>query len=201
LWDDPRRGEVPINWSINPMLLDVGPALMHYYQKSQTKNDYFVVGPSGAGYTYPSQWPASAIDKYTARTADYMRRTGMDIIYALNRENDTNIPLPEATVRSYLRHISMPGMLYNWISESTTTVTAGLPITSQVGIASTDDGNNALADATADWDGTSPFFVALGILAWNMTAAQVSDFVAQLPEQYEVVRADTFFDLMHQANG
>jgi hypothetical protein len=128
-----------------------------------------------------------------------MRHTGMNIIYALNRVNDENVPLDKNTALSYIRHIDMPGMLYNWISESATTVTAGLPITSQVGIASTGDGNNALAAATKDWDGSSPLFVALGVLAWNMTAAQVSDFVAQLGDQYEVVRADTFFDLMQQA--
>lgn len=201
LWDDPRRGEVPINWSINPMLIDLGPALLHYYQQSQTKNDLFVAGPSGAGYTYPGQWPGTTIDQYTDRSGRYMRRTGIDIIYTLNRENDQNLPLPEATARSYVQHIDMPGMLYNWISESRTTVTAGLPITTQVGISSVGDGNNALAAATKDWDGKSPLFVALGVLAWNMTAAQVSDFVAQLPDQYEVVRADAFYALMHQVLG
>ena len=54
LWDDPRRGEAPVNWTVSPLLADVGPALLSHYQRTATKNDLLICGPSGAGYTYPA---------------------------------------------------------------------------------------------------------------------------------------------------
>lgn len=196
LWDDKGRGQVPINWSISPLLLDAAPSILHYFQRTQTANDFFVVGPSGAGYTYPGDWPTTALPYFTKRTGLYMRRTGMNVIYALNRQNDTNVPLSDAVAQQYKSDTPTLGILYNWIDQSTLSSPAGLPVFTQVGVGSVDDGLNALANATKNWDGNSPFFVAIGILAWNMTPTDVNQLVASLGSQYEVVRADTFFKLI-----
>lgn len=199
LWDDPKRGAVPINWSINPMLIDAGQTMLSYYQRTQTSNDLLVVGPSGAGYTYPDRWPSVA--PFTKLTGSYMQRTGMDIVYALNRENDTNLPLTESTAQSYLDNTAIDGMLYNWISDSEISWPAGLPVVTQVGIGSVDDGHNALGTAVQDWDGNSPLFVGIGVLAWNMGPAQVTELVNGLDDRFVVVRADVFFDLLRASRG
>jgi hypothetical protein len=56
LWDDPERGDVPVNWTVSPLLADIGPALLAYYRRTATANDLLISGPSGAGYTYPGSW-------------------------------------------------------------------------------------------------------------------------------------------------
>lgn len=66
----------------------------------------------------------------------------------------------------------------------------------QVGISSVVEGQAALASATQGWDGKSPLFVALGVLAWNMTPTDVNNLVSSLGSQYHVVRADAFFKLL-----
>lgn len=199
LWDDPNRGKTPLNWSISPLLLDAAPAMLSYFQTMQTRNDFLVAGPSGAGYTYPGQWPAAALPSFTRRTGEYMRRTGMDVLYALNRLNDTNIPLADAVARQYERDVFLLGILYNWISQSQVSTPAGLPVITQVGISSVAQGQSALADATQNWGGDSPLFVALGVLAWNMTPTDVNTLVSSLESQYELVRADVFFTLMRKS--
>ena len=119
LWDDPARGAVPTNWSICPVIMDAAPAILHYYQRTQTPNDLLVAGPSGIGYTYPSMWPAAGLPIFSEATGRYMRRAGMDIIYALNRHsNDTNLPLPDAVAQQFQQDIKLSGILYNWISDS-----------------------------------------------------------------------------------
>lgn len=84
IWDDPKRGAVPVNWTVSPLLADIGPALLAYYQKSATGNDLLIAGPSGAGYTYAGSWPEKALDAYTALTGRFLRRTGLDLVYAYN---------------------------------------------------------------------------------------------------------------------
>jgi GxGYxYP putative glycoside hydrolase C-terminal domain/GxGYxYP_N second domain/GxGYxYP third domain/GxGYxYP_N 1st domain len=201
IWDDPNRGQVPLNWSISPLLLDAAPAMLHYYQRTQTANDFFVAGPSGAGYTYPGDWPTTALPSFTSRTGRYMKRTGMDVIYALNRQSDTNIDLSTAVAQQYEEDVPLLGILYNWIAQSSLSTPAGLPVFTQVGISTVADGQSALASATQGWNGSSPLFVALGVLAWNMAPTDVNNLVASLGSQYEVVRADVFFKLVRKTLG
>lgn len=49
------------------------------------------------------------------------------------------------------------------------------------------------------WDGTAPLFVAGAINAWSWTPGDAAELVELLGSPFEVVRGDTFFDLMNQA--
>jgi hypothetical protein len=200
IWDDPNRGQAPINWSISPLLLDAAPAMLNYFQNTQTPNDFLVAGPSGAGYTYPGDWPSADLPSFTERTGDYMKRTGMDVIYTLNRLNGTNIDFTAAVAQQYAEDVRLLGILGNWISQSRLSTTAGLPVMTQVGISTVAQGQAALSSATQGWNGSSSLFVALGVLAWNMTPTDVNALVASLGSQYEVVRVDVFFELLRKAN-
>lgn len=78
IWGDPKRGAVPVNWTVSPVLADIGPGLLAYYQETATGNDLLIAGPSGAGYTYAGSWPEKALDAYTELTGqgtlhDYRR--------------------------------------------------------------------------------------------------------------------------------
>lgn len=54
-YDDPVRGEFPINWMVNPNAVDRVSVAMDYMYRRRTPNDYFCAGDSGAGYLNPSQ--------------------------------------------------------------------------------------------------------------------------------------------------
>jgi hypothetical protein len=60
-WFDPARGQVPMNWAVDPALADEFPALFEYFYATATANDCFIAGPSGAGYCHPSVMP-NALD-------------------------------------------------------------------------------------------------------------------------------------------
>lgn len=204
LWDDPGRGKTPLNWSVDPLLIDIAPSMLSHYQRTQTPNDLLVAGPSGAGYTYPSDWPGSTVDAFTRRSGRYMQRSGMTLIYALNRVNGTDIPLSDNAALSYVANIpKLPGLLYNWESTSQVTVAAGpLPVVTQRGIGSLGEGQTVLANAITTWDGKSPLFVAIGVLSWNLGPSDVNTLAGSLDHTtYSVVRGDVFFNLLRQSLG
>jgi hypothetical protein len=75
-WASPLRGSVPLGWGIGPTMLDLAPSAMRwYYDDAVAGADQFVVGPSGSGYMYPSQYPDDRLRLHTARLDSYLRRT------------------------------------------------------------------------------------------------------------------------------
>lgn len=49
-WNDPRRGEVPITWGVNPQLSLDAPRVYDWLRRNASSNDYFMMGDSGPGY-------------------------------------------------------------------------------------------------------------------------------------------------------
>ncbi len=197
MWDDAGRGAVPLNWSISPFLYDIGPAIFAYYQSTATANDLLMTGPSGAGYTYPAVWPASALEGYTQRSNAYMQATGMDTLFAYNRNATTDLPLTASIVDRYKRNIpGLLGIVYNYESSSQVSFIDGMPVATLMGVNDLASGQTQLAAVAAAWDGSAPLFVAAGLESWNMTPTDAKNLVALLGADFQVVRGDTFFQML-----
>jgi len=198
LWDDPRRGEAPVNWTVSPLLADVGPALLSYYQRTATKNDLLICGPSGAGYTYPGAWPADQVDAYLKLSGRYMRSTGMDLVYAYNhRENDQWVPFPEEIGRGYADHTPVRGIIQSWEAGDLLVRRGGIPVIGNFSPPGKAAEYKAALDAhIADWDGKAPLFIAGAINAWSWTPTDVAQLAKLLAEPYELLLGNAFFDLL-----
>lgn len=201
LWDDPNRGQVPINWTSSPLLYDGAPAMLNYYQSTATKNDLLIAGPSGAGYFYPNPWPESTFGDFLKQTNSYLKKTGMTIPYVLNRVANENVPLSDSKAAAYQQYYKAPGLFLSWENHSGVQIQNGLPLSTIHGIGTAQDGKQVLEDAKKNWDGTSPLFVSLGLLAWSMTPTDVVEITQSLGQEYEVVRADQYFSLIRSASG
>ena len=53
VYDDPARGKLPLNWTINPMVHRRVPHAMRYLYEHRTPNDFFGFADDGAGYINP----------------------------------------------------------------------------------------------------------------------------------------------------
>lgn len=53
IWNDSKRGEMPLGWAFNPNLADRSPMAMAYTRKTMSASDFFIAGDSGAGYINP----------------------------------------------------------------------------------------------------------------------------------------------------
>ncbi|WP_199616720.1 GxGYxYP domain-containing protein [Paenibacillus alkalitolerans] len=202
LWDDPNRGKVPINWTSSPLLYDGAPAMLNYYRSTATANDLLIAGPSGAGYFYPNVWPENTFSDFLKRTNLYLNKTGMTIPYVLNRIEGRNVPLSESVVSAYRDEYNVPGLFLSWEDRYGVELANGsIPVSTIQGISTVQDGKNILANAKANWDGKSPLFVSLGLLAWSMTPSDVVAITESLGEEFEAVTADHYFSLLREAYG
>jgi hypothetical protein len=209
MWDDPARGSVPINWTISPLLLDAAPAIFDHYTRSATADDLFMVGPSGAGYAYPSSWPQETFHRFTRQTGSYMRQAGMTTVDILNAPDGVRLPLSATAARDYAEDTSPKGMMlnYNFFPECRTdnVIVERTPITTGCMVASS---STAQGEAEFDISQQSqrcvvgPCFISIEFTAWNVMPADVAAVKSTLdPKRYVVVRADQYFDLLRQVNG
>ncbi|MEU6718854.1 GxGYxYP domain-containing protein [Nonomuraea sp. NPDC046802] len=200
LWDDPGRGAVPTNWTVSPLLAEIGPALLAYYQRTATDNDLLIAGPSGAGYTYPGSWPARTLDAYTELTGRFLRRTGMNLVYAYNHRNpedDGWVAFDERIVRSYRKNTPLRGIIQSWETGDLQISPAGLPVIGNLypqGKAA--EYRDSLVKHIEGWDGGRPLFIAGAVNAWNWTPSDIAALGNLLGDPFEIVRGDTFFDLL-----
>ncbi|MCF6468829.1 hypothetical protein FAF44_10570 [Nonomuraea sp. MG754425] len=203
IWDDPARGRVPTNWTVSPLLADIGPALLAYYQRTATGNDLLVAGPSGAGYTYPGSWPPSDVDAYTELTGRFLRRTGMDLVYAYNHRNaagDGWVAFDERIAASYRKNTPLRGIIQSWETGDLRSAPAGLPVIGNFSPqGKAQEYRDTLLRHIESWDGTSPLFIAGAVNAWNWSASDIAELAELLGDPFELVRGDTFFTLLTQA--
>jgi hypothetical protein len=198
MWDDPERGKVPLNWTVQPLGVDAAPAFLSYYQRTATGNDYLMAGPSGAGYVYPGDWPASELSVYTQLTRRYLDRTGIDAAVILNRTGGQDVYLDAETAQRYVADVRPAGLLESWTNYTWTSDVSGVPVSVSWQAISVADAQQAIASASAGWDGGAPLFVSIGILAWNLAPSDVVSIASSLGDDYVVVRGDQYFALARQ---
>lgn len=202
LWDDPARGQVPINWTSSPLLYDGAPAMLNYFRQTATPNDLIIAGPSGAGYFYPAAWPEDTFVDYLKKSYKYMQKSGMNLTYVLNRIDGNNVPLGTTYAEAYERYYKAPGLFLSWEDRhGVEIVNDSLPVSTIQGISTVQDGLRILEQAKANWDGESPLFVSLGLLAWSLTPSDVAAMSEALGPEFEVVRGDHYFELIREAGG
>ncbi len=78
-WLDPRRGEIPLAWGMNPALVEDIPAIMTYLYSTQTEADYFVAANSGAGYLNPDALPELTLLRWLWRSYQYYAKYGYNV--------------------------------------------------------------------------------------------------------------------------
>ncbi len=88
LWDKEGRGQIPINWTISPSMVDFGPGLLNHYYTTASPNDFFASGPSGLGYAliYDAHnyvWNATKGEKfipYAKISQRYLEKCGLRVV-------------------------------------------------------------------------------------------------------------------------
>lgn len=79
LWHDPRRGELPLAWGLNPNLSGVFPDLFEYFYDTKTEGDYFCADASAAGYFNPVVLPQENWDAVVKHCKYWYDHTDMTI--------------------------------------------------------------------------------------------------------------------------
>ncbi|GCE07480.1 hypothetical protein KDAU_48090 [Dictyobacter aurantiacus] len=199
LWDDPERGQVPLNWSINPLLYDAAPTILNHYQLTASANDYLVAGPSGGGYVYPSNWLFSNLNSFMRQSSTYMRKTGLHVVFIL----DDRLAIPSYVSKAYSDYAHTSGILYNWWNPTsyTTIATGNMPVSTQVTATSRQEMLNAIRLSASRWNRRSPLFLSALAISWSLSPTDIKYVADHLGPNYVVVRGDQYFKLFRQARG
>ncbi|HEY7416549.1 MAG TPA: hypothetical protein VH593_15250, partial [Ktedonobacteraceae bacterium] len=214
LWDDAGRGRLPIGWTFSPLALPVAPALVAYYMSTATTNDEFIVGPSGAGYIYPSHWPANQLPEYLQSTGRLMHAMNITTLEVLDAGFWQSSGLPfasymtlhdgvlnnKACQRAYVQAL-VPYGLRGILSGSGVLVPQskyvdGVPLYDNLGLASSVPATVAMIKAASLQHIKRPSFVNVYVLAWNMTPSDLLQVMELLGDEYEAVLPGTLLAML-----
>jgi len=215
LWRDAARGSIPIGWTISPVLPQAAPAMAAYYTRTATPNDELIAGPSGAGYMFPSRWPAEHLPAFLQRTGqlmqnwqlmhleildtNFLQRVGLSIIAFLGRKGmtffDENLQQHFAQT---LRLFGVRGLLSGaGLSKPAWAFSAEqVPVYHNLGLAYSIKKTVSLIKDAASAREERPLFLNVYILAWKMTPSDLKQVVEQLGNDYEIVTPGTLLAMI-----
>jgi hypothetical protein len=106
-YGSPKRGEIPLGWTLSPALARLNPALLQSIFRDASPNDQFVAAPSGIGYiNLDLIHDRNNREAYCNLTADYMRKSGLHIVNVISDGDDVE------SVQSLLHSETVDAVFY-----------------------------------------------------------------------------------------
>ena len=78
-WNDPKRGEMPFIWGINPNLVETYPDIIEYLYHTASPNDYFGADASAAGYMNPNRIYPEHMELFVRHNKKFYDRLDMTL--------------------------------------------------------------------------------------------------------------------------
>jgi hypothetical protein len=92
------------------------------------------------------------------------------------------------------------GLLESWNTYTWQTAIGDTPLFISWMASTVAEGQQAIASASAGWDGTVPLLLSIGIDAWDLAPTDILTIASSLSDDYVLVRGDQFFALARQLN-
>lgn len=113
IFSNPIRGRFPVGYTISPSLYDLAPSVLKWYYKNKTKNDNFICGPSGIGYSYPTMFSKDKLDTFLGQCNALAGVTGLRICNVIDYGGIDNMDLWER----YLKQPNIDAIFYTGYAE------------------------------------------------------------------------------------
>ncbi|GAC1580343.1 MAG: GxGYxYP family putative glycoside hydrolase [Ktedonobacteraceae bacterium] len=218
IWRDPGRSTLPIGWTLSPSLIHAAPRLAEYYLKSASPNDEFIAGPSGAGYIFPSHWPAEHLDAFLQITGKQMQAMTMTTLEVLDTDYWQSSGLP------FISNIRQTGMIFSdeerehrfaqalfpfglqgilsgaGLKKVESKVIDGVAFYQNLGLADSVNGTVKMIKNVADSRPERPLFLNVYMLAWKIGPSDLNAIVQQLGSSYEIVLPRTLLAMLAEAS-
>jgi hypothetical protein len=202
VWATPNRGEVPIGWTVSPLMVDAMPGILNYLHKTATENDALISGPSGLGYTYPNFWKdQKGLDRFISRTNDYMKRGGLRVLTVWNTvKGVTNANVGNSIAEQAPSLLGFTSQGGTGAIQTYSNTMPGQELNVVYG-ASEGDLIFPIQQAVDKWDGKSPLFVCIQANPWEVRYQNFVNARNQFKDNKDIifVRPDTYFQLFRES--
>jgi hypothetical protein len=202
------RGSFDMNWGLPPSLARAAPTVMKWYYdnaSSGSGQDFFIAGPSGGGYMYPSLYPEDELAYHTQDLAEWMALGDLNVVEILDFDSLTQVDLWD----EYTKHDQIDALLYleygdHSQHDGTTVWSNGKPVLSPRiklwrGLAGSDEASIINRINSAPRDPTSPSgysIVCVGV--WEHSLDEIQAIIDGFSSDTQVVTLGAMVDLMRE---
>lgn len=210
LYNNPARGAFNMGWSLSSSLADLAPSVLRWYYdyaSTTTNRDFFVAGPSGVGYMYPSDYPSADLALHVQKLNYFMGRADMNIGQIIDFSSFSRLDLwnqylaqPNIAALLYLEYTQ-----YNGAGGAVEFSTNGRPVIACRDLLNAGEEDPPTLISNIDScpaDISSPdgyTFVCVNV--WSETQASVQQVIAGLDSNVRVVTPDVFVRLIRDNVG
>ncbi|MHA1650897.1 MAG: GxGYxYP domain-containing protein [Candidatus Helarchaeota archaeon] len=196
LWQNPDRGTVPLGFTLEPLMTKLCPVVLRYYYENATPNEYFLAGPSGAGYTYPDLNPY--FPDFLNSTKYAMDQCDMRQVWLLNGYESYQPYYSEEVLKAYTSpQLNLTGIFldYHDFQAETNYVINDVPIFHSIWVERENEILGKL-NSIANFASNSPIFVFIAYNSWDFSITKIKNVIDALPNTtFTFLRPDHFSEL------
>ena len=201
-WQDPNRGTVPVGVTYQPILYRICPTSLQYYYQTATSNEYFMAGPSGAGYCYVDMNPA--FPQLLNQTKYAMDQTDMDQVWLLNGYEAYPMHFSNEVLNAYASdacNFSAIYLNYHDFPAEVNTLVQDTPLFQSIFLERVEEMIGKLQSLRIA-SPNEPTFAFVGFWAWDFTFTKLKNAVDQLnniSDDFVFLRPDVFAEVFKKS--
>ncbi|MBN1543530.1 hypothetical protein JW992_15420 [candidate division KSB1 bacterium] len=200
-WTKPGRGEIPYAWCLGLNDLWLGPAMLEFFYRQATPNDYFIGGTT-PGYMYPKMIPDSLRPDLMGMAQSMLDSLDLCITQTMDYSEgatvEGNTELTEQVIDAFYTYLpKIRGFCNGYAPAYTFAVRNKIPVVSyDYYLSPSRPIDDAVADLIelAEINSARPYFLLAHIRQWS-DIRRVKTILDHLPEQFEIVPLDVFMQM------
>ncbi len=196
IWTNPERGTTPLGITLEPLMARISPVVLRYYYENATENEYFLAGPSGAGYCYVDMTPT--LPSFLNRTKYAMDQCDMDQVWLLNGYEGFQPVYSQEILNAYTSpNCNFSGIYldYHDFQAESNCIMNDVPVFHSMWVERENELIGKL-NSLANLKPSCPIFVFVGWNSWDFTITKAKNVMDALPsETFTFLRPDQFAEL------
>jgi len=197
-WLRPGRGTIPYAWEVNMYLYQYAPAILEYYYKEATPNDFFIGSLGGPSYMYPKAIPSKYLPTALRMADELMKNLDLNVFEIFDASDSLTRDLPKSIVDAYFKYMPHSiGFVNGYGPAHTFSVQNGRAFVSfDYYLPPTRTLDEAVADIRelSTLNKNRPYFLCFHVREYN-DVQWVKSIIDKLGPGYEVVPIDKFLKL------
>lgn len=199
IWQNPLRGSVPLGFTLEPLMIRICPVVLRYYYESATLNDYFLAGPSGAGYCYVDMNPS--FPSYLNTTKYALAQCDMHQVWLLNGYEGYQPYYSDEVIGAFTSsHLNLTGIYldYHDFQAESNYLRNTVPVFHSMWVENENEIEGKL-NSIAVTNPTCPIFVMVAFNSWDFSITKIKNVVDALPNNtFTFLRPDQFSGLFER---